>query len=52
MRVKGRSVLWAFDLLYLDGFDLRSAALSERKRVLAELLKGPALGLIKYCEHT
>ena len=24
-RVKGRLVLWAFDLLYLDGFDLRRA---------------------------
>lgn len=51
VRVKSRLVLWAFDLLYLDGFDLRGAALSERKRVLAELLKGRGLGLIKYCEH-
>jgi hypothetical protein len=29
---------YAFDLLYLDGFDLRVAALVERKRLLAELL--------------
>jgi hypothetical protein len=29
---------YAFDLLYLDGFDLRSAAQIERRRVLAELL--------------
>lgn len=44
VRVKGRLVLWAFDLLYLDGFDLRGAALINRKRVLAELLKGPGSG--------
>lgn len=29
---------FAFDLLYLDGYDLREASLSERKRVLAGLL--------------
>ena len=51
MRVKGRLVLWAFDLLYLDGFDLRRAPLVERKRVLAELLNGPGLRLIRFCDH-
>jgi ATP-dependent DNA ligase len=51
MRVNARLVLWAFDLLHLDGFDLRHAPLIERKRVLAELLKGPGLGLIRFCEH-
>jgi bifunctional non-homologous end joining protein LigD len=38
---KGRTdrlTYYAFDLLYLDGFDLRPAAQSERRRVLAELL--------------
>ena len=30
---------YAFDLLYLDGFDLRAAPLIERKRMLAGLLK-------------
>ena len=29
---------YAFDLLFLDGFDLRAAPLIERRRVLAELL--------------
>jgi bifunctional non-homologous end joining protein LigD len=29
---------YAFDLLYLDGYDLRRVALQERKRVLKELL--------------
>ncbi|MBH5392192.1 DNA ligase D [Bradyrhizobium diversitatis] len=30
----------AFDLLYLDGYDLRDAAYEDRKRLLLELLKG------------
>ena len=34
-----RMAYYAFDLLYLDGFDLRAAPLVERKRVLAGLLK-------------
>ena len=36
-----RLVYYVFDLLYLDGFDIRSAPLSERRRVLSECL-GPA----------
>ena len=31
-------VYYVFDLLYLDGFDLRKAPLSERKRLLQSLL--------------
>jgi len=31
-------VYFAFDLLYLDGYDLRQVALSERKRLLSEVL--------------
>src|SRR6478736_972235 len=34
-----RMVYYAFDLLHLDGFDLRAAPLVERKRVLAGLLQ-------------
>src|SRR5436305_5325831 len=34
-----RMVYYAFDILYLDGFDLRAASLVERKRVLEGLLK-------------
>ena len=30
--------LFAFDLLYLDGYDLRGVTLEERKRLLAEIL--------------
>jgi bifunctional non-homologous end joining protein LigD len=50
-RVKAKLVYYAFDLLYLDGFDLRATPLIERKRVLAELLNTPSLGVIRYCEH-
>jgi bifunctional non-homologous end joining protein LigD len=51
VRVKARLVYYAFDLLYLDGFDLRRAPLVDRKRVLAELLSGVGLNLIRYTEH-
>jgi len=34
-----RMAFYAFDMLYLDGFDLRAAPLVERKRVLEGLLK-------------
>lgn len=34
-----RLVFYAFDLLYLDGFDLRNALLSERKALLAALME-------------
>jgi bifunctional non-homologous end joining protein LigD len=51
VRVKARLVYYAFDLLYLDGFDLRRAPLVQRKRVLAEVLSGVGLNLIRFCEH-
>ena len=34
-----RMQFFAFDLLYLDGFDIRAAPLVDRKRVLAGLLE-------------
>jgi len=34
----GRLQYWAFDLLYLNGFDLRNAPYVERKRLLQDLL--------------
>lgn len=40
----------AFDLLYLDGFDLRDVVLTERKRLLRELLDS-APAPIRYSEH-
>jgi bifunctional non-homologous end joining protein LigD len=43
-------VYFAFDILYLDGYDLRKAALADRKEVLARVLGG-ATGQIRYSEH-
>jgi bifunctional non-homologous end joining protein LigD len=40
----------AFDLLYLDGYDLREVALVERKRLLQRLLEN-APATIRYSEH-
>jgi bifunctional non-homologous end joining protein LigD len=42
-------VYYAFDLLYLNGYDLRQAALVERKRLLESILT-PGGGL-RYSEH-
>jgi bifunctional non-homologous end joining protein LigD len=51
-RVKARLVYYAFDLLYLDGFDLCGADLADRKRVLAALLENTSgAQLIKYVDH-
>ena len=41
---------FAFDLLYLDGVDLRGVALAERKRVLETLLAAAPVAL-RYSEH-
>jgi bifunctional non-homologous end joining protein LigD len=49
-RRQDRLLYYAFDLLYLDGFDLRRARLGERKRLLSELLAG-APERILYAEH-
>jgi bifunctional non-homologous end joining protein LigD len=45
-----RLLYYAFDLLYLDGLDLRGAQLAERKRLLSQLLTG-ASDRILYAEH-
>ncbi|HSP66184.1 MAG TPA: DNA ligase D [Bryobacteraceae bacterium] len=42
-------VFYAFDLLYLDGRDLRGEPLLERKRLLKEVLK--PTDVIRYSEH-
>jgi bifunctional non-homologous end joining protein LigD len=46
-----RLVYYVFDILYLDGLDLRSAALIDRKRVLADVLAGVG-GPVRFSEHT
>jgi bifunctional non-homologous end joining protein LigD len=46
-----RLVYYIFDLLYLDGFDIRAAPLVERKRLLGELLSETGRGPILFGEH-
>ncbi len=40
---------YVFDLLYIDGYDLRRVALEERKRFLAGMVK--ADGLLRFSDH-
>ncbi len=45
-------VFYVFDLLYLDGHDLRAAPLAERKAALEKLLAGaPEHGVLRYSAH-
>jgi bifunctional non-homologous end joining protein LigD len=46
-----RLAYFVFDLLYMDGFDLRRASLIERKRVLEMLMKEAKPSRIRYSEH-
>ena len=45
------AIFRAFDLLYLDGFDLRKAALAKRKEALACLLERAAGPHLRFSEH-
>ena len=45
------AVFFAFDLLYLDGYDLREAALDDRKTVLAKLLSSNRHPSLRYSDH-
>jgi bifunctional non-homologous end joining protein LigD len=47
----GRVVFFAFDLLHLDGFDIRAAPLFERRRVLAALLAEAGEGAVAFSAH-
>jgi bifunctional non-homologous end joining protein LigD len=42
---------FAFDLLYCEGFDLRSATLTDRKTLLAQLLSAGESSPVIYSEH-
>lgn len=46
-----RIVLMAFDLLYLNGWDLLGMGLVERKELLQTMLSGADEGPIRYAEH-
>jgi len=45
------AVFFAFDLLYLEGYDLREAALDDRKTVLAKLLNSDTHPSLRYSDH-
>ncbi len=45
-----RFLFYAFDLLYLDGYDLREAPLIARKQALEQLLAGGP-GMLRYSAH-
>lgn len=48
---EGEAVLLAFDLLWLDGWDLRDVPLEERKRLLHEVLDEGDAPRLRYLDH-
>jgi bifunctional non-homologous end joining protein LigD len=48
---KGEPVLYAFDLLWLDGEDLRQRPLFERKQRLQRLVQGARCERLLYAQH-
>ena len=49
---QGSIVFYVFDLLYLDGYDLRGAPLADRKAALEKILaSAPANGVLRYSAH-
>jgi bifunctional non-homologous end joining protein LigD len=50
-RAADKAIFYAFDLLYLDGFDLRGSPLSARKERLAEFVSHGSDGPLRFSEH-
>jgi bifunctional non-homologous end joining protein LigD len=50
-RNTARLAYFAFDLLHLDGPDLRRCPLVERKAILAELLRSAGCARLLYVDH-
>jgi len=48
---KGEPVFYAFDLLWLDGEDLRGMPLIERKKQLARLVRAAKCSRLLYAQH-
>ena len=48
---RGRAVFFAFDLVWLDGVDLRQTPLIERKKKLRRLIEGSECSEIIYAQH-
>ncbi len=46
---EGNLIYYIFDIIYLDGYDLRNLQLIERKRIIQKIL--PDLPNIKYSDH-
>src|SRR5256885_2284367 len=44
-------VFFAFDLLYLDGFDFTGLALEQRKEALAEIVPHDGSDMVRYSDH-
>jgi bifunctional non-homologous end joining protein LigD len=44
-------VYFAFDLTYLDGYDLTAASLEDRKTALARIVAREAGGMVRYSDH-
>jgi bifunctional non-homologous end joining protein LigD len=51
MRSQANLTYYVFDLLYLDGYDLRQVPLVNRKKALAAILQSHASGLLQYSDH-
>jgi ATP-dependent DNA ligase len=53
MKRQCRAVYYAFDILWLNGRDLRDSALIERKKILRSVVprKSPCVGYVSYAEH-
>ena len=46
---KDRLIYYVFDLLYIDGYDIRKLPLTRRKEILQAIL--PELPHVRYCDH-
>jgi bifunctional non-homologous end joining protein LigD len=44
-------VYYVFDILYLNGYDIRQVGLLERKQALAAIVPSATSGLIRYSDH-
>lgn len=51
LRRRQPALLYAFDLIEIDGADLRREPIEERKRALAKLLRGATGAGIMFCDH-
>jgi bifunctional non-homologous end joining protein LigD len=48
---RGRAVFFAFDLVWLNGVDLRQTPLIDRKKKLRRLIEGSECSEITYAQH-